>query len=177
MLRKQILALTALAFVASATMYALAAEDSKPTAPARPSLDTIKQFVGDWYRVGDDGKVIEEVVSVIKPTAGGSAVIETLFPGSDHEMITMYIQEGEDLTLIHYCVMGNQPKLRAEFEGDPSRIVYRCLGGSNLKSENDGHMHEGRVRIVEKDRLKTEWKMFEGGNVTHTAAFELVRKR
>jgi hypothetical protein len=159
------------------TVYAFAGEETKQAKSTRPSLDTIKQFIGEWRAVGDDGKPTEEVVSVYRETAGGSAVLETLFPGTGKEMLTIYIQDGEDLVLTHYCVMGNQPRMKAEFDGESSKLVFKCVGGTNLKSENDAHMHEGRVQIVDKDHLKTEWLMYEGGKVTHTAAFEVVRKR
>ena len=42
----------------------------------------MKKLVGTWLAVGEDGKPTDEVVSVIKVTAGGTAVHETLFPGS-----------------------------------------------------------------------------------------------
>src|SRR5687768_4823343 len=45
-------------------------------------------------------------------TAGGSAVKETQFPGTAHEMLTVYHLEGNDLVLTHYCATGNQPRMK-----------------------------------------------------------------
>src|SRR5262245_51156677 len=93
---------------------ALAGDKPASGDPATPNLETIKKLAGDWVAVDKDGKPTDKVVSSIRVTAGGSAVREILFPGSDHEMVTMYHQEGPDLILTHYCILGNQPRMRAE---------------------------------------------------------------
>ena len=45
-------------------------------------------------------------------TAGGSVVMETMFAGEPHEMITMYTVDGDSLVATHYCSGGNQPVLK-----------------------------------------------------------------
>ncbi|HET6425971.1 MAG TPA: hypothetical protein VFG20_19935, partial [Planctomycetaceae bacterium] len=61
-----------------------------PAAPTNAGIEKLKTLVGTWVKADDSGKPTEEVVSVIKLTAGGSAIQETLFPGQPHEMISMY---------------------------------------------------------------------------------------
>src|SRR5262249_13955977 len=58
--------------------------DDKPgTAPAsaatHPGLERLKKLAGTWVAAGEDGKPTDQVVSVIKVTAAGSAVQETIF--------------------------------------------------------------------------------------------------
>ena len=36
--------------------------------------------------------------------------LETEFPGTEHEMVTVITQDGADLALTHYCMLGNQPQ-------------------------------------------------------------------
>ena len=36
-------------------------------------------------------------------TSAGSVVQETMFPGSDHEMVNMYSVDGDKLLMTHYC--------------------------------------------------------------------------
>ena len=56
-------------------------KDTKvPAAPKNANLEKMKSLVGTWVSADKDGKASDEVVSVIKLTAGGSAVHETLFP-------------------------------------------------------------------------------------------------
>src|SRR5436190_21302907 len=73
-----------------------------PAAPKNASMDKMKTLVGTWVTADKDGKPTDEVVSVIKLTAGGSALQETLFPGQPHEMISMYTVDGSDLVMTHY---------------------------------------------------------------------------
>ncbi len=71
--------------------------DEKTTLANAQRLEAIKQLAGDWVEVGKDGKPTDRIVSSIRVTSAGSAVLETLFPGTDHEMVTMYHMDGEDL--------------------------------------------------------------------------------
>src|SRR6516165_9346322 len=50
----------------------------------------LKQLAGDWVEIGKDGRPTEKVISSMRVTAGGTAVQETLFPGTEKEMVTMY---------------------------------------------------------------------------------------
>jgi hypothetical protein len=140
---------------------------------AAPHLDEIKKLVGDWYQVGDDGKPSEQLVSSYRVTAGGSAVIETLFPGEEHEMISMYFMDGGDLRLTHYCSLGNAPRFRAE--RSKNGLAWRCLGVHNLDSHRAAHMHEGHTDWHGADHITGTWLQTNDGEVTYTAAFELIR--
>src|SRR5690242_6473548 len=96
------------------------AKEHEAPRPAPPSrLDVMKRLAGDWIQVGPDGKASDQVVATYRVTAGGSAVEETLFAGTPHEMVTVYHMDGDDLVLTHYCVAGNQPHMKAEKQSDP----------------------------------------------------------
>src|SRR5687767_10130795 len=85
-----------------------------PPAPTNSGLEKMKKLAGTWVAADKDGKPTDQVVSIIKVTAGGSAVHETLFPGQPHEMISVYTADGPDLVMTHYCVLGNQPRMKAD---------------------------------------------------------------
>ena len=56
---------------------------AKSSAPAKhPGLERLKKLAGEWVATDDQGKPTAKVVSVFKVTAAGSAVQETIFPGS-----------------------------------------------------------------------------------------------
>ena len=77
-------------------------------------MNQAKKLAGTWLAADQDGKPTDQVVSIIKVTAGGSAVHETLFPGQPHEMVSIYTVDGPDLVMTHYCVLGNQPRMKAD---------------------------------------------------------------
>ena len=96
------------------TTLVSARADEKADASAAQRFAALKKLAGDWVAVGKDGKPTEQVFSSFRVTAAGTALHETVFPGSDHEMITIYHLDGDDLILTHYCTFGNQPRMRAE---------------------------------------------------------------
>src|SRR5262249_20363265 len=81
-------------------------------AVAHMGLERMKTLAGTWLATGKDGKPTDQVVSVVRVTAAGSAVHETLFPGQPHEMISIYYRDGADLMMTHYCALGNQPHMK-----------------------------------------------------------------
>jgi hypothetical protein len=139
-------------------------------------FEALKRLAGDWVQVGKDGKPTDKIVSSIRVTAAGTALQETLFPGTDHEMVTMYHLDGQDLVLTHYCMMGNQPRMRAEPGKDVQRIVFKFVGGWNLKSSDDHHMHQVTLTITGKDRFKADWVSSKEGKACHRVTLDLARK-
>src|SRR3989442_1101923 len=89
-------------------------EPPAKAAPAHPGLERIKKLAGTWVEADKDGKPTDKVVSVVKVTAGGSAVHETFFPGTPMEMVSVYHADKGDLVMTHYCVLGNQPRMKAD---------------------------------------------------------------
>jgi hypothetical protein len=150
--------------------------DEKADSTAQQRFDALKALAGDWVEVGKDGKPTDKIISSFHVTAGGSALQETLFPGGDHEMVTMYHLDGANLVLTHYCKLGNQPRMRAEPGKDVNQIVFKFTGGTNLKSEDDHHMHQATLTIADKDHFKAEWVSCKEGKTCHQVAFDLVRK-
>lgn len=172
-IEQRISCVAALLLIGSLPLFAARSE----TPRVEPTLETILELAGDWLRVDENGEATEEVVSSFRVTAGGNAVLETLFPGTEKEMITIYTRDGEDLVLTHYCVMGNAPSYKARAGESKDELVYECVGGANLKSEDDAHMHEGRLVRHDENRLSTRWLMQEKGETTYKAEFELVRAK
>src|SRR6476660_6935274 len=76
---------------------------------------------------------------VFKPTAGGSAVMETMGPGSEHEMLNVYTIDDKGVLLTHYCMLGNQPRMRLTSIKD-GVLTFEYVDAGNLKSRDDMHM-------------------------------------
>jgi hypothetical protein len=159
----------------AAAVSARADEKAAPTNAQR--FAALKGLVGDWVKVGKDGKPTSEVVSSIRLTSGGSAIQETLFPGSDHEMVTMYHLDGSELILTHYCMLGNQPRLRAEPGKDVHKIAFKFVSATNLKSKDDHYMNQATITIEGKDRFKAVWSSCKESKPCHEVTLDLVRKQ
>lgn len=150
-----------------------------PAPPTNAGLEKMKKLAGTWLAADPDGKPTDQVVSVIKVTAGGSAVHETLFPGQPHEMVSVYTADGPDLIMTHYCVLGNQPRMKADPSSPPNQIVFRFAGGTNLNPAKDKHMHEATLTIVGDDRIEVTGTAWENGAPAKDmcCGLKLVRKK
>ncbi len=156
--------------------------DEKPAAkapPANAALEKMKKLAGTWLAADKDGNPTDQVVSIIKVTAGGSAVHETLFPGQPQEMVSIYTADGPDLIMTHYCVLGNQPRMKADPKSPPNQIVFRFVGGTNLDVARDKHMHEATLTIVSDDRIEVQGTGWENGAPAKEmcCGLKLVRKK
>ncbi|MFO1493295.1 MAG: hypothetical protein U1F26_01370 [Lysobacterales bacterium] len=140
-------------------------------------FETLKTLAGEW--VDEDGSLGEKgkVVVSYRVTAGGSAVVETLFPGDAHEMVSVYTMEKGAVVMSHYCAMGNQPRMRASsFDGQ--RLNFAFDGGLNFDPAKDMHMHQGYVEFLGPNQVHTEWQTYQGGQPgEHIARFHLARKQ
>jgi hypothetical protein len=155
------------------------AEAKLPAPPAHAGLEKMKKLAGTWLAADKDGKPTDQVVSVIKVTAGGSAVHETLFPGQPHEMISVYTTDGPDLVMTHYCVLGNQPRMKADSNSPANQIVFRFAGGTNLDPAKDKHMHEATLTFIGDDRIELNGVGWENGAPAKEmcCGLKLVRKK
>jgi hypothetical protein len=171
-----------------ATAGALAQEKSEQTTDTNPGFEKLKQLAGEWVAADEPNAPAGEKkdekkadapapICIYRTVSAGTAVQETLFPGTPHEMVTMYYLDGKDLVLTHYCALGNQPKMRAEAPADPTKLVFKFAGGTNVNPEKDAHMHDLTLTFVAPDRLRAEWTHYDNGKSTGVKTFEMSRKK
>jgi hypothetical protein len=134
-----------------------------PTPPTNAALEKMKKLAGTWLVADKDGKATDQIASVVKVTAGGSVVHETLFPGQPQEMVSVYSADGSDLIMTHYCVLGNQPRMKADPQSPENQIVFRFAGGSNLDPQKDKHMHEAVLKFIDDDHIEIKGIGWENG--------------
>ena len=168
------------AVVIAFVLAAGAAAAAPAPAPARPTsaaLERFKTLAGEWV-AAEDGDMVKkgDLVARYAVTASGSAVVETVFPGSEHEMVTVYHADGPDLVLTHYCMEGNQPRMRAKGAAQGSRFDFAYDGGTNIDPKRDRHMHSPTFDLVGADEIRSEWSELAEGKPVFVARMHLVRK-
>jgi hypothetical protein len=140
-------------------------------------LDVLKRLAGDWTGTIKHGSNEHDVSVNYKVTSGGSAVVETLLAGTEHEMVTVFYEDGDDLVLTHYCMLHNQPHMRAKHGGPADKLEFEFDGGTNIKSDKDQHMHDMTLQVLSDDHIKAAWTMYKDGKNMHTATLDLKRKK
>lgn len=135
-----------------------AAELSKARFRFSPELEKIKALAGRWEgttfreREGKSAAVVTYEV-----TAGGSAVIEKLFPGTQREMTTVYHDDSTGrLTAQHYCNAANQPRLKLT-ESRDGRLHFVLSPDSDIKADLEGHAHELTLTFGTDGSLTHDW--------------------
>jgi hypothetical protein len=154
------------------------AGDRSPPPAAAEQLARLKALAGTWTGKASHSRDQPGMDTTVtwRVTGGGSAVMETIDPGSDHEMVTLYHLDGDRLTLTHYCAAGNQPTMRSVKSGDPRALAFDFARGSNMKGA-DLHMHAVRITFVDEGNLITEWTSWKDRKPAGTVRFALARQK
>jgi hypothetical protein len=108
--------------------------------------------------------------------SGGTAVMEVLFPGTPHEMTSIYHLDGDQLVMTHYCAMGNQPRMKL-VAADGQRLRFDFTGGSNMDAAQSTHIHSGEIRLNGADTMEAEWEVFAKGKAAGSNKFFLKRPK
>lgn len=130
-------------------------------------LEKIKSLSGTWTGTGMMHGKEQPVTYEYKTTAGGSAVIETAFPGTPMEMVSIYYEEDGKLVMKHFCMLKNQPKMElTNSTGDT--IEFDFAGGTNM-DEKDMHMHSAVFTFVDDNNMKQTWTPYQDGKAMEGA--------
>jgi hypothetical protein len=143
---------------------------SDKAAMSHDAFDSIKALEGTWTKPGPDGKPADVV---FKTTANGSVVVETMFPGSQHEMINTYHMDNDRLLVTHYCAQGVQPRMQL-VSTDNGVLKFEFIDATNIKP-GEGHM--GGLEIsVNGEQMTEKWGFMKDGKVVGEQPFEFTKK-
>ena len=137
----------------------------------------MKSLVGTWTGKskmhGDKAQKIKVTYSL---TAGGSAIIEKLFPGTPNEMTSVYHLEDGKLCMTHYCMLGNCPKMMLKGSTENS-LSFEMKGRDGISSSKEMHMHALNIIWKDKNHISEDWISHQDGKAAPSAPFELTRKK
>jgi hypothetical protein len=173
-------------FLLLAAGAALAADDATDAPQSGPdqvvydaqsAFAFLKSMVGTWEgakKEHDHGGTAREVV--VKTTAAGSAVMQTLYPGDNYEMVNVFHMDGDDLLFTHYCAAQNAPVMKFEKTDVPGEIKFVFNGGTNFDPNVDVHAHEGTFLVKDKDTVASKFITWAGGKAQPMLEGTMVRK-
>jgi hypothetical protein len=133
------------------------------------AFERLKALEGTWEAPAANGM---KATTSFELTAGGTVLIERYrnpaLPGGGH-MVSAYHLDGAALILTHYCIAKNQPTLKADrFDAKAGEIQFEFLRGTNMASENTGHMRRALYRLADANHFTTSWEFFQDGKKTMT---------
>ena len=140
----------------------VAAQEQKPYVGSE-AFERMKQLVGAWESTMDKGQGPVKMTASYKLTAGGSAIVETVFEGAPHEMVTVYYDNPKrKLNMTHYCMLHNQPKMMLQ-SMKANELTFDLSKAADINAAKDDHMHSLTITFDEKDKMVQHWTRFEGG--------------
>ncbi len=139
-------------------------------------FERMKQLVGAWEGTSSEmGKEGGKVRVEYRLTAGGSALVETLFPGSAEEMVSVYHDQKGKLAMTHYCMLRNQPHMTlAKADARTIELVF-AKKGNDINPAKELHMHAVAITFTDNDHIIEKWTTFENGKDAGAATFKLAR--
>jgi len=163
--------------VLAVVVQAEARAEDKPVTQAAQAFDRMKSLKGEWVDNSGTFGAKDKVAVVYEVIGNGSAVMERLFRGQPHEMVSIYHLDGDQLVMNHYCAAKNQPRMKAGRISD-KRIDFDFAGGSNFDPAKDTHMHNGYIEWADQDHVHGKWYGWAGGKPSeHAVSFDLARKK
>ena len=174
-MRKSIYILVAgvyLLFVGLSMAYA--AEGSLPPYSGSKGFERMKELAGVWEGTSNMPKEGEKVRVEYRLSSGGSSIVETLFPGTPHEMVSVYFDNKGQLTMTHYCALRNQPMMKLQ-KADAKNLNFMFTGGTNIDPKKDAYMRSLTITFVDKNHIIEKWTSFEAGKEKEVSVFELSR--
>ena len=164
--------LLTLIFLASTCGVAFAEEHNHPAKTYSKEFEKLKGLAGKWEgTTSDDNEISVEY----RISSGGSVIVETLSPGSDKEMISVYHDKAGKLTMTHYCMLGNQPQLEV-IKSDEKSIVFDYSKNSQLDLSKELHMHALNISFIDPDTIVEIWTANDAtGKQTKPTVLKLKR--
>jgi hypothetical protein len=102
-------------------------------------FERMKKLIGVWEGTSRMGEEEKKVRVEYQSTAGGSAIIETLFSNTPEEMVTVYHDHTGELMMTHYCLLKNQPQMKL-IRSDKENLDFTLKEGSTIDVSKEPHM-------------------------------------
>jgi hypothetical protein len=155
-------------------------EKAKPTAEApaatapNPTFESLKKLAGNWeFTTVENGKK-ETAKASYEVTSGGKVVLEKIFIGTDHEMISVYNTDGSSVAMTHYCMLPNTPRMTLT-KTQPGKMFFEMKGKDGIKSKKEHHMHSVELVWNNDNELTQTWTSVQDGKPQPASIFAWKR--
>ena len=121
------------------------------------AFERMKTLVGKWSGESPEmGKMNTE----FRLIAGDSVIQETFAGGTPMEMLSVYHDVNGKLTMTHYCMLRNQPRMKLVKQTADS-LTFDLAPTPGLNVQKDMHMHGATYTFIDANHFKLEgvsWK-------------------
>jgi hypothetical protein len=121
------------------------------------AFERMKSLVGKWSGESPEmGKMNTE----FRLIAGDSVIEERFAGGTPMEMLSVYHDVNGKLTMTHYCMLRNQPRMRLT-KSTADSLTFDLAPTPGLNPAKEMHMHGATYTFLDSNHYKLEgvsWK-------------------
>jgi hypothetical protein len=177
-MKKPVVLVVMAVFLSLAGLFVVHAGEYQATSHTNSAeFERMKRLAGAWEGASNMGKEGEKVRVEYRLTAGGSALVETLFPGSAEEMVSVYHDQKGKLAMTHYCMLRNQPHMTLRKADARTIELVFAKKGNTINPAKEKHMHALIITFTDNNHITQKWTMFEKGKDAGEVTLTLARVR
>jgi hypothetical protein len=134
-------------------------EAEMPPYRGSAAFERMKTLVGKWSA---DSPMMGRMNTEFRLIAGDSVIEERFAGGTPMEMLSVYHDVNGELTMTHFCMLRNQPRMKlAKSSGDS--LTFDLAPTPGLNVAKDKHMHGATYTFVDANHFKLEGVSWENG--------------
>ena len=122
-------------------------------------FERMKTLVGKWSA---ESPMMGKMNTEFRLIAGDSVIEERFAAGTPMEMLSTYHDVDGKLTMTHYCMLRNQPRMKL-VKRTADSLTFDLAPTPGLNPAKDKHMHGATYTFVDADHFKLEGVSWENG--------------
>lgn len=161
MIKKYLLAVVALIVLPSCQSLATkpCGDCNMPPYQGSADFNRMKSLVGKWSAdIPSMGKMNTE----FRLIAGDSVIEEHFAKDTPMEMLSTYYDVNGKLTMTHYCMLRNQPRMKL-VKSTANSLTFDLAPTPGLNADKDKHMHGATYTFIDANHFKLEGISWENG--------------
>ena len=143
-------------------------QTAKPKHEATPEMppyqgsaafERMKSLVGKWSA---ESPMMGKMNTEFRLIAGDSVIEERFAGGTPMEMVSMYHDVNGKLTMTHYCMLRNQPRMRL-IKTTADSLTFDLAPTPGLNVAKDKHMHGATYTFIDANHFKLDGVSWDNG--------------
>lgn len=111
-------------------------------------FDQLKSLVGKWEGINEEQNPVSIAYNL---SANDTVLVEDWTFDNGVEALTLYSMDETILTAMHYCPIGNQPRLILKERLGTGVLLFEFHSAMNLPDENAEHEHAFDLLLVDSN--------------------------
>ena len=123
------------------------------------AFERMKSLVGKWQ---GESPMMGKMNTEFRLIAGDSVIEERFAAGTPMEMLSVYHDVNGKLTMTHYCMLRNQPRMHL-VKSNADSLTFDLAPTPGLNAARDKHMHGATYTFIDASHFKLEGVSWENG--------------